>query len=223
VREPRRNAGTIPIAGSGETERAAVVVRAGGIVAYATESFYALGADPLQPAALEALLRLKGRDRDKPVALIAGSTGDVERFFPALSPAARRLAEAFWPGPLTLLLDADDSLPMAVRGHGGKVGVRIPGFEPAAALARACGGLLTATSANRAGEPPPISPQQVEEGLSAAGQEGVDLILDGGTTQGGSPSTLVDPSDVPARIVRPGRISPERLAAVLGYAVSLPR
>jgi L-threonylcarbamoyladenylate synthase len=184
------------------TELAALVevLRQGGVVACPTETWLGLLADAHSETALQRLAELKGRPPDMPIALLLPDAGAIAEVALPPSPAARALMEAYWPGPLTILLEAKPGLsPRLTRD--GKVGVRVPGPSPAADLARAFGHPLTATSANRTGEP---SLRSADE-LPAAFAQGVDAGVSG-VSPGGAPSTLIDATAAPMQILRAGAI-----------------
>jgi len=184
---------------------AVAVIRRGGVVAFPTDTLYGLAADPRSAEAVDRVLALKGRASAQTIALVAANLPQVERIA-ALTTIARHAAAEFWPGPLTVLLRAKSGLAAATLGPDGLVGVRVPDHDVALALARACGHTLTATSANRTGEPATPDPDEVESALPD-----LDLLLDAGKAPGGPPSTLVDLSgDVP-RLVRPGAIPWDRV------------
>ncbi len=181
---------------------AAEILRRGGVVAYPTETFYGLGALARDAAAVDRLARVKGRPDGKPLPLLAADRAQVEAVA-VVGEGAARLADAFWPGPLTLVLPARAGLAEAITAGTATVGIRIPGSDLARALAREAGGAIVATSANLSGEPPPAS----ADALAAALVARLDVVLDGGRTPGGLPSTvvaLVGDSDV--RLVRPGAV-----------------
>jgi L-threonylcarbamoyladenylate synthase len=165
---------------------AADVLRRGGLVAYPTETFYGLGALARDAAAVDRLARVKGRPDGKPLPLLAADRAQVEEVA-VLGDDAVRLADMFWPGPLTLVLPARPGLSAVITAGTGTVGIRVPGSETARALARAAGGAIVSTSANASGEPPPSSPDELAPALAAR----LDAVLDGGRTPGGSPSTVV--------------------------------
>jgi len=166
-------------------ERAAEVLRAGGLVAYPTETFYGVAADIWQPEALARLLALKGRAPLAPLPLILPSREHVATLVEHIPEAAQRLMDRHWPGPLTLVLPAREGLPEPLVGPHG-VGVRCSGNRVATELAGRLDAPLVATSANRTGEPPAETVDQVAQHLP-----GVDLAVDGGPSAGGSPSTVV--------------------------------
>lgn len=182
-------------------DRAAAVLRAGRLVAFPTETFYGLGAAGLHGAAVRALFQAKGRPDDRPVLLLVDSVGMAERVA-EVTPAARRLMERYWPGPLTLVLPARAEVPEEVTAATGTVGVRLSPHPVARGLVRALGEPVTAPSANRSGAVPPTTAAEV---LRALG-EAVALVLDGGPTPGGLPSTVLDLTAYPPRVLRAGAV-----------------
>ena len=183
-------------------ELAALVKRLaeGGVVACPTETWLGLLADARNHQAIEKVAALKGRPADMPIALLLPSAEAVAEVALHPSPEAKALMAAHWPGPLTLLLSAKPGLsPRLVRD--GKVGVRVPGPSPAAALARAFGHPLTATSANLSGEPP----LRAALDLPATLARGIDGSVPG-SSPGGPPSTLIDTTVTPMKVLRPGAI-----------------
>lgn len=193
---------------------AAAALRAGAVIAYPTETFYGLGALAADGAAVERLAQAKGRPDGKPLPLLAADLAQVEAVA-VLSPLARRLAGACWPGPLTLVLPARPGLHPLLTGGGATVGVRVTGSEVAAALAQAAGGALVSTSANLAGAPPAASPADLDPALVAR----LDLVLDCGPAPGGLPSTVVLVEGRRLRLVRPGAVSAARLEMVAGVSL----
>jgi len=193
-------------------ERAADLLRSGRLVGYPTETFYGLAADPRSPEAVEAIFAAKGRPERMALPLIAADRAAVlvcVREFPG---AAERLAAAFWPGALTLVLPASVAVPPRLLGGGQTVGIRISPHPVASALARAFGGPIVATSANRSGQPAPMSAPEV---LEALGRE-VTLVLDGGPTRGGQASTVLDLTTDPPRVVRSGAVPLSAIEQILG-------
>lgn len=189
---------------------AAAALSSGGLVVFPTETFYGLGAR-VTDAGLARAQDAKGREPNKPIALIAATLADVMAFAPLEGPLAT-LAAAFWPGPLTLLVRPHAPVPSGVAGPDGTVGVRVSPHETAREVARLAGGLVTATSANLAGGQPIVRIDDLDATLRAR----VDVILDGGTCPGGAPSTLVGFRDGTAVIIRDGAISRAQIAEVLG-------
>jgi L-threonylcarbamoyladenylate synthase len=192
--------------------RAADLLRAGQLVAYPTETFYGLAGNPRDGAALDRVFQAKGRPDRMALPLIAADPEAAVTCFRHFPESARKLAAAFWPGPLTLVLPAADDLPRRLLGGGSTVGIRVSSHPVALALARAAGGPIIATSANRSGQPPPQSAAEVEQAL---GQD-VSLILDGGVTRGGPASTVLDLAADPPRVVRSGAVPLSELERVLG-------
>jgi L-threonylcarbamoyladenylate synthase len=187
---------------------AAEAVRAGRVVGFPTDTLYGLAVNPFDPAAVAALYALKGRGGDQPVPLIAADADQVAAI--ATVPAvAMRLARTFWPGPLTLLLRSTAALAAGVGSPDGLVGIRVPASEIARALARGVGHPVTATSANRSGEPPTANPDVVASSL-----HDLDVLVDGGDCRGGRPSTIVDVGATP-RLVREGAIPWSRVLEFL--------
>ena len=184
-------------------------LRAGGLVAFPTETFYGLGADALDPAAVARVFQAKGRPSDKPLLVLVDSPAMVREVTADIPERARRLMARYWPGPLTLILGARPHLPPALTAGTGTIGVRVPGHAVARALVRATGGPLTAPSANPHGAPSPRTAAEVLAGLG----EAVDLVLDAGPTAGGPPSTLLDLTGAVPRVIRPGavRLGPDDL------------
>ena len=176
------------------------VLEQGGVVACPTETWLGLLADARNEEAVARVAELKGRPADMPIALLLPDAESAARVAKPASGAAQALMATHWPGPLTILLAAKSALsPRLTRD--GKVGVRVPGPSPAAELVRAFGHPVTATSANRTGEPPLRSvdelPAELREGLAG---------LVPGISPGGAPSTLVDSTRTPMKIIRPGAI-----------------
>jgi len=188
---------------------AAKIVRNGGLVVFPTETVYGLGCDVNNVEAVKRLLAVKG-DRNKPLPVLAASPSDVEKAA-FVSTNGKLLASKFWPGPLTLIFSKRPSLPDIVTFGRDTVGLRIPNNEVALSLIRLSGGLLIGSSANRTAEMPPKSVNEVSYEL----KEMVDVVLDGGPTVGGVPSTVVDLIFGIPRIHREGPISLEKILDVL--------
>lgn len=192
-------------------ENAAALILAGGIVAVPTDTLYGLAADPFSAEAVERVFAAKGRTADRALPLIAADIDQIEDQLGLLPPDGRRLAAAYWPGPLTLLMPRPATMPENVTGGLAHVGVRVPAHAVARGLCRACGRPLTATSANRSGAPASADPDDVVRALG----EGVELLLDAGPTPGGMPSTIVNVSGPQVRLVRAGAISWKEVQACL--------
>ena len=181
-------------------------LQAGGIVAYPTDTFYGLAVDPTSAVAVAALFDLKGRDPAVAMPLIAASAAQVHDVA-AIDPASSRLANAFWPGPLSLVLDAAPVVARAVHAGRHTVAVRVPAHRVAQCLAAGSGVPITSTSANRSGEPP----VSTVDDLGPLARDPRVLVVDGGATPGGRPSTIVDARAVPPRLVREGAIAWSRV------------
>ena len=191
-----------------ETLRRCVALLArGGIVAYPTDTLYGLAVDPRRPDAVERLFRAKGRPAEMAVPLIAASPEQVARRAGRLTPLARALAECFWPGPLTLVLEALAGTSPRLLAAGGTVAVRVPDHAVARALARELGHPVTATSANRSGSPPATS------AAAAVAAVGRDLagVVDAGPAETTLPSTIVDVRGAAPVLLRPGAVAWERV------------
>jgi L-threonylcarbamoyladenylate synthase len=190
---------------------AAAVIRRGGLVAFPTETYYGLGAAYHDVAALKKLFTLKRRPEKKPVPLIAGSEKTLELVAQQLDNRAVSIVKQFWPGPLTLLLPAKAGLPGLLTAGTGNVAVRIPGKSFALELARALEFPVTATSANISGSPP------ADDAVGVTGYfgEGLDLIIDGGRTPGGAPSTIVRLSGETVTLVRQGQTPFDAILAAM--------
>ncbi len=196
--------------------RAVELLRKGLLVAYPTETFYGLGADPRSLQAVERVFQAKGRPARMALPLIAADEASVRMCVREFPPVAKRLGEAFWPGPLTLVMAASEELQPLLLGGGHTVGVRISPHPIAAALAAALGGPIVATSANRTGQPSPTTAAEVEEALG----DDVAMILDGGTAEGTASSTVLDVTNEPPRVIRSGALPLSALEKLLGRAIN---
>jgi L-threonylcarbamoyladenylate synthase len=185
-------------------ERAASILRAGGLVAFPTETFYGLGAHALDEGAVLRIFEAKGRPADKPLLVLVDSVAMVEQVAGAVPPRARRLMDRYWPGPLTLVLAARPDLPAALTAGTGTIGVRLSSHPVARALVAAVGAPITAPSANLHEA---ASPRTADETVAGLGAQ-VDLVLDGGVTPGGPASTVLDVTRTPAIVLRAGVVTP---------------
>jgi L-threonylcarbamoyladenylate synthase len=194
---------------------AAGLLAAGGVIIYPTETFYGLGANARMLMAVRRIYRIKGREFSKPLPLIAANQEAVYDAVAVWPRAAQRLAQAFWPGPLTLILRAAPHILPQVHGHTGKIGIRISSHPVAQALAAAADGLLTATSANQTKEKACRTLAEIPaEFLTLA-----DGLVDAGACGGdyeNLPSTIVEADVFPPRLVRAGCVPWERLLQVMG-------
>jgi len=195
-----------------EFERAAAVLRRGGLVAFPTETVYGLGADATNAEAVKRIFAVKGRPIGHPLIVHIGAADQLDAWADDIAPAARLLADAFWPGPLTMILPRSARVPDAVTGGRDTVGVRVPDHPVARALLDAFGGGIAAPSANRFGHVSPTTAAHVTTDLG----DDVDLVLDGGPCTVGVESTIVDLTSSEPEILRPGGVSIDRLADVLG-------
>jgi L-threonylcarbamoyladenylate synthase len=183
--------------------KAAELIGRGSIIAFRTDTFYGLGADPFNASALQKLLALKGRDDGKPILLVISDATEVARFAARRSRLFDALSARHWPGALTLVLRAHAHLPQELTAGTGTIGLRLPADEDVRALVRACGGALTATSANTAGAPPARTAQEVARFFP----DGLALIVDGGAARTQEPSTVLDVTQTEARLIREGAVS----------------
>lgn len=180
-------------------------IKSGGIIAYPTETFYGLGVDPTDKEAVTKLFRLKGRSFKDPVSLVVSDLDMLLVVVEHVPPEAERLINEFWPGPLTIVLKARETLPLTLTAGTGRVGVRVPGLKFTREIIRAVGGPITATSANPTGEKSPVTAGEVLnyfEGL-------VDVIIDGdgeGGLSGALGSTVIDLTGDEIRLIRAGEI-----------------
>ena len=193
----------------------AKALAASRLVAFPTETVYGLGANALDPDAVAAIFAAKGRPTDHPLICHVASADALAPLVAEVTPAARALAGAFWPGPLTLVMPRSRAVPDAVTGGRDTVAVRVPAHPVALSLLRAFDGPVAAPSANRFGRPSPTSASDVADELGDA----VAVILDGGPCEIGIESTVVDLTCDPPQVLRPGRISAEQVAQVLGGPV----
>ena len=188
------------------------VVRGGGVIAFPTETFYGLGVDPLNVPAVQRLYDLKGRSpQTSPILVLIRSRRELRALVSEITPAAERLMQACWPGPLTLIFRAAEAVPSVLTAETGTIGVRLSAYPDVQRVLEVIGGPLTGTSANRTGQPPATTADEVERAFGAD----VDLIVNGGPTPGGLPTTVVDTTVSPPRLIREGCVSHASLRAVL--------
>ena len=189
--------------GVADLRAAAGLLHDGRLVAFPTETFYGLGANALDPDAVGRVFRAKGRPAHMPLLVLVDSTRMVRSVAADVSARAERLMARHWPGALTLVLPARPDLPSALTAGTGTIGVRLSGHPLARALVRMVGLPLTAPSANAHGAASPVTAGEVEASLGGA----VDLIVDGGSTAGGAPSTVLDLTGPRPRVVRAGAVA----------------
>ncbi len=197
---------------------AAVALNAGQLVAFPTETVYGLGAHALDPVAVRRIFAAKGRPAWNPIIVHVAGVEQARRLGREWPAAAERLAQAFWPGPLTLVVPRADAVPPEVTAGGDAVGIRVPSHPVAQALLRAAGIPVAAPSANRTTA---LSPTTAQHVISSLGDL-VSVVLDGGPASVGIESTVVDLRDATVRVLRPGAISTRQVAEVLGGAVRGP-
>lgn len=190
---------------------AARVLKRGGVIAYPTETVYGLGVDVSDERAVSGLFRLKGREEGRPILILIPSVEALSRYSEGVPESARKLADAFWPGGLTLVCSAKETVSPLLTAGTGKIGVRLSGNFIATALCRAVGGAITSTSANRSGSPPCTSAAQVLKAFPS----GLDMVIDGGSCASEAGSTVVDVTETPCRILRQGVIPREALEALV--------
>ena len=182
--------------------RAAKIVSEGGVIAFRTDTFYGLGADPFNATAVARIRELKGREENKPILLLLADASVADRFIADRSEAFEDVARKLWPGPLTIVGVAVANLPAEITAGTGTVGVRVPADNDVRELVRACGGALTATSANPSGSEPARSAEEVIQYFGNL----VDLVIDGGEVTATEPSTVLDVTTTPPLVVREGAI-----------------
>ena len=178
------------------------ILKDGGLIAYPTESFYALGVMATDEEAVLRLFRLKKRPPEKPLPVIVGDIETLETIVKSIPDQAMTLIEKYWPGPLNIIFEANDHIPLTLTGGSQKIAVRIPGDKTAFNLARVSKLPITATSANPSALPPAKNANEVKNYFDGE----IDLIIDNGETPGGKPSTIVDATAVPFRVLREGSI-----------------
>jgi L-threonylcarbamoyladenylate synthase len=194
--------------------QACEVLRRGGLVAFPTDTLYALGANALDPAAIERVHTVKGRHHGKPLSVLVPSVQAGVDLAAGLPDAVRSLMQAFWPGALTLVVKASAKIPPVLTGGAGTVGLRMPAGSVAQALLAAFAGPIIGTSANKSGGADPADAKSVQKAIG--GQ--IDLILDGGRVALGVPSTVLDCTASPARILREGAIPKNKLRERIALA-----
>lgn len=187
------------------------ILRAGGLVAFPTETVYGLGGDALNPLASEKIYAAKGRPSDNPLIIHIADMSGLPLIVREIPENAYRLAERFWPGPLTMILYKSERVPYETTGGLDTVAVRMPGNPVARELIRAAGGYVAAPSANRSGRPSPTVAKYVVEDLEGR----VEMIIDGGDVEIGLESTIVDLTSDKPMILRPGYITRQKLEEVL--------
>jgi L-threonylcarbamoyladenylate synthase len=190
---------------------ASAAILNGSVISIPTETFYALTADPFNLRAVDQIFLIKGRQDWKPLLILTDSIDQVETIAQDIPHRFYEIAERFWPGPLTLILPAAGNVPRKITGGTGTVGVRIPDLAMTRLLIQAMDMPLIGTSANLSGHPPCSTAEQVLQQLGGK----IELVLDHGDTRGSAPSTVLDLTQEPARLVREGAIAREELSLYL--------
>ena len=188
------------------------IIKKGGLVAFPTETVYGLGGDALNPDSSRKIYAAKGRPSDNPLIVHICKLEDINRIVSDFLDKAKRLADEFWPGPLTMVLPKSNTVPKETTGGLDTVAVRMPVDPIALSFIEAAGGYVAAPSANLSGKPSPTSSRYVEEDMNGR----IDMIIDGGDVEIGLESTIVDMTGETPVLLRPGRITLEMLQEVLG-------
>ncbi len=191
---------------------AAVVIRTDGVIAYPTETIYGLGANAFNPIAVSRIFAIKKRDPAKPILIIAPDIDSVRELVSEFPDLAEDLAASFWPGPLTMIFRAAPHIDSQLLGQGAGIGIRVPDNKICLELMKECSAPLTSTSANIAGGANPLTIQQVMDNFG----DRIDLYIDGGKSQSGTPSTVLDVSGNMPRLVRKGAIDLQSIKAIIG-------
>lgn len=193
-------------------QEAGEIIRAGGLVAFPTETVYGLGGDALNPASSRKIYEAKGRPSDNPLIVHIADREALPAIVKSVPETAKKLADAFWPGPLTMILEKSELVPKETTGGLDTVAVRMPSDTVALSFIRAAGGYVAAPSANRSGRPSPTCASYVAQDMDGR----IEMILDGGDATLGLESTIVDLTVEPPTILRPGFITGEMLRQKLG-------
>jgi L-threonylcarbamoyladenylate synthase len=199
------------VSSDNDIARAVELLRRGGVVAIPTDTVYGLAASLEHPLAIERLFSIKGRSGTKAIPILISDVAAVERLSVGVTDSARRLAEHYWPGGLTIVVTATEAVPDAVRREGPTVGLRMPNSADALAIIAGAGGALAVTSANRSGGAEARSADEVRIKLG----DRVDFVVDGGPTRVSPPSTVVDATGDEIRVLRSGAVESWRLTATL--------
>ena len=198
--------------------QAGCIIRDGGLVAFPTETVYGLGGDALNKESSKKIYAAKGRPSDNPLIVHICKWEDLEKIVKKIPDSAKALADAFWPGPLTMIFEKSDLVPMETTGGLSTVAVRYPSHKTALAFIEAAGGYVAAPSANLSGRPSPTEGKYVYEDMNGR----IEMILDGGLVGIGLESTIVDLTEEIPVILRTGYITEEMLLKVLGEVKSDP-
>ncbi len=200
-----------------EVKQAAEIIKEGGLVAFPTETVYGLGADALNAEAVGKVYAAKGRPSDNPMIVHISSKDDILKLTPRITADMQKLMDAFWPGPLTMVVPALEIIPKVTTGGLDTVGIRMPSEPAAAELIRLSGVPIAAPSANLSGKPSPTSYKHVADDLDGR----IDGIIAGGDCDAGIESTVVDMTEEVPSVLRPGIITAEQLSEALGKKVGI--
>ncbi len=192
-------------------QRAGSIIKQGGVIAFPTHCLYGLGTDAFNAAAVNRVFEIKQRPSQKPISILIDRRLQLERLVLHVSNTASRVMNRFWPGRVTLVFDAADTVPRNLTAGTGKIGIRLSGHPVAAALVGSLGGPLTGTSANLAGAPGCRRIDDLDPQLT----QRLDAVLDAGTLKGGNGSTVVDVTQDVPRILREGEISEKEILALI--------
>ena len=195
-------------------DEAVAILKSGGVIGFPTETFYGLGADARNEAAIGKIFDVKGRDFNNPILVVVGEPGHIGLFAQDIPAQARALMKRYWPGPVTILFEASAAVSPKLTAGSGKIGIRLTSHPIARELSRRLGGPLTATSANLSGAPECSSAAEVLAQLEGK----IDGIVDGGPTPGGKGSTIVDATVSPAKVLREGVIPAALIQETLARA-----
>ena len=206
-----RYAPVLPASDPATIRRAAELLRAGGLVVFPTDTVYGIAASVERPDAVARIYVAKARPLDRAIPVLVSDIAQVTRLTRGVTPSISRLLAAYWPGALTVVLPAADWLPVEVTAGAGTVGLRMPDHPTALAIIAGAGGAVATTSANRSGQ---ADARSASEALAALGHA-VDLIVDGGPSPGGVPSTVIAIEDGRVRVLRRGAIDPSALPETL--------
>jgi L-threonylcarbamoyladenylate synthase len=184
-------------------KRAGELILRGGVIAFRTDTFYGLGADPFNQSAIQKLKELKGREGNKPILVLISDREQISRLISNRSKPFDALVERFWPGPLTIVGEAVPELSSELTAGTKTIGLRFPDDDKVRALLEACGGALTGTSANQSGQPPSRTAADAEKYFGDL----IDLVIDDGAARTDRPSTVVDATKESVQLIREGIIS----------------
>ena len=198
-----------------QIKRAVEILKKGGIVAYPTDTVYGIGADPFNEAAVERIFAVKKRSKDLALPILLADKSDISRVAVNIPEIAWKLAECFFPGQLTMVLQKSPQIPMIVCAGGNTIAIRVPDYPMTVALIRGLGNPIIGTSANISGKPNPTTAEEVYQQL---GDE-VDFIIDGGEYPGGVESTVIDLSVKVPTILREGAVPLDVIAKACGFHI----